>query len=70
MKEVWFVDPATRQLTVYRPGRTPRVFRDHEILETDDLLPGFRYPLARLFETDLWAPISGIVREQDAAEFF
>lgn len=52
VKEVWFVEPTPRRVTVYRPGQSPLVLHENDTLECD-LLPGFRYPLSRLFTTEL-----------------
>lgn len=52
VREVWFVEPVERQLTIHRPGETPRTVGEADTLEGGELLPGFRYPLARLFSFD------------------
>jgi Uma2 family endonuclease len=47
---VWVVSPRERTLTVYRAGAPSRVLTETDDEEDPDLLPGFRYPLRRLFE--------------------
>lgn len=46
---VWVARPAKRTVTIYRPGEVARVLTEDEDLEDRDLLPGFRYPLRRMF---------------------
>jgi Uma2 family endonuclease len=48
-REVWFVEPAERRLTIHGAGQTPRVLGEADTLEGGSLLPGFRYALSRLF---------------------
>lgn len=47
---VWVVCPSERTLRVYRAGAPVRVLTETDDVEDPDLLPGFRYPLRRLFE--------------------
>jgi Uma2 family endonuclease len=47
---VWIVDPQARQATVYRPGAAGTVLREDGVLEGEDVLLGFRLPLASLFD--------------------
>jgi Uma2 family endonuclease len=47
---VWVVSPNERTLTVYRAGAPARILTETDDVEEPDLLPGFRYPLRRLFE--------------------
>ena len=49
VKVVWFVEPSPRRVTVFRPDRPAQVLREANTLEGGELLPGFRYPLSRLF---------------------
>lgn len=46
---VWVARPDRRTLTIYRAGEPARVLTEDDDLEDRDLLPGFRYPLRRLF---------------------
>jgi len=46
---VWVVHPARRTVTVYRPGAEPETLTEAGQLEGQDLLPGFRCPVADLF---------------------
>src|SRR5206468_4041268 len=49
---VWFVNPFERRVTVHRPGKRPLVLEEHDSVDGGDVLPGFSYPLARLFAFD------------------
>ena len=46
---VWVVDGESRNVTVYRTGREPRVLEENEMLDGEDVLPGFTYAVAELF---------------------
>ena len=46
---VWLVDPETRTVRVYRTLLEPRVLRGTDELDGEDVLPGFRVPVAELF---------------------
>jgi Uma2 family endonuclease len=47
---VWLVDPQDRTVTIYRPGDEPSLVNARQELSGGDVLPGFRVPVARLFE--------------------
>ncbi|CAN5909078.1 Uma2 family endonuclease [soil metagenome] len=47
---VWEVDPDIRRVTVHRPGHPPEMFNDTQELPGEPYLPGFRVPVARIFE--------------------
>jgi len=47
---VWIVDPYDRTVIVYRPGDRPVLFNDSQTIEGDPELPGFRVPVAELFD--------------------
>jgi Uma2 family endonuclease len=49
---VWFVNPFERRVTVHRRGKRPLVLEGHDSVDGGDVLPGFRYPIARLFAVD------------------
>ena len=49
---VWFVNPFERRVTVHRPWKRPLVLEEHNSVDGGDVLPGFNYPLARLFAFD------------------
>lgn len=53
VREVWFVEPSPRLVTVFRPGQVPQVFTEADRLDGGDVIPGFRYPLSRLFTFDV-----------------
>ncbi len=46
---VWVVDPQTATVAVYRPNAAVCTLRVPEILDGDDVLAGFRLPLAEIF---------------------
>jgi Uma2 family endonuclease len=46
---VWVVDGESRNVTVYRAGREPRVLEENEVLDGEEVLPGFTCAVAELF---------------------
>ena len=46
----WLIDPIRKTVQVYRPGRRPQRLPEDGVLEGDPVLPGYRLPLAELFE--------------------
>lgn len=48
---VWLVDARRRTVTVVRPGVDPVTLGADDALDGADVLPGFRLPLAELFDT-------------------
>ncbi len=46
---VWVVHPARRTVTVYRSDAEPETLSEADHLDGQDLLPGFRCPVADLF---------------------
>jgi Uma2 family endonuclease len=46
---VWVVDAESRNVTVYRTGREPRVLEENEVLDGEEVLPGFTCAVAELF---------------------
>ncbi len=46
---VWVVFPRKRNVAVYRPGAPSEILAEGDVLDGDGVVPGFRYPLARLF---------------------
>lgn len=48
-KQVWIVDPKHRTVTIYRSETNTTTFSGSDYLESQDLLPGFRLPLDRIF---------------------
>jgi Uma2 family endonuclease len=50
VKQVWIVSPASRQVHVYDSPTQPRILSVNQELEGGALLPGFRMPLASLFQ--------------------
>jgi Uma2 family endonuclease len=49
---VWFVNPFERRITVHQPGKRPVMLDERDCVDGSDVLPGFNYPLARLFAID------------------
>jgi Uma2 family endonuclease len=52
VKQVWRVEPSTRRVTIHSSNTSLRIFGEFDTLDGGDLLPDFRYPLARLFALD------------------
>jgi Uma2 family endonuclease len=46
---VWLIDPASRNVTVFRPKRQPIVLEADQELTGEDVLPGLTVPVADLF---------------------
>lgn len=49
---VWVVEPKSRTVTVYRPDGTANVLQAAGTLDGEDVLPGFRFPLTRLWGSE------------------
>jgi Uma2 family endonuclease len=47
---VWIVDPYDRTVRVYRPDARPQLFNEDQELTGESHLPGFRVPVARMFQ--------------------
>jgi Uma2 family endonuclease len=47
---LWVIDPILRTVQVYRPDAKPTLFNDSQELSAEPHLPGFRIPVAKLFE--------------------
>jgi len=50
-KQVWIVDPKHSTVTIYRSPFDTITFSGSDHLEADDILPGFRISLNRIFST-------------------
>lgn len=48
-REVWIVDPKTQTITLHRAEGSITQLASADVLESPQLLPGFRKPLAELF---------------------
>ena len=48
-QEVWVLNPEDVTVTRYRPGQTPLVLGEDDILDGEELLPGFSIPVWQLF---------------------
>ncbi|MBM3739093.1 MAG: Uma2 family endonuclease [Acidobacteria bacterium] len=51
----WLVDSMLRQVTIYRPGRTPELLLDPDVVRGEGPVEGFALNLKRLWETQQWA---------------
>lgn len=49
VSSVWLVDPDERSVTVHTSQQVPRVFAATDVLDGEDLLPGFQVHVAKLF---------------------
>ncbi len=47
---VWIIDPHRRTVTVYQPDREPVLYTMRDEISGEPHLPGFRVPVARIFE--------------------
>ena len=47
---VLVVDPRRRTVRVYRPGTPPRTLAEHDVLSSEDVVPGWTLPVRALFE--------------------
>lgn len=46
---VWIVSPKLRTVTVFRSRTDIKVLTENDTLDGEDVVPGFQYPVARLF---------------------
>jgi Uma2 family endonuclease len=46
---VWAIEPQTRTAMVYMPDGSARLLRDEDVLDGEDVVPGFGLPLSELF---------------------
>lgn len=46
---VWVIDPSTSTVTVQQPGQEARILRPGDVLDGDDVLPGFSLPVDGIF---------------------
>jgi Uma2 family endonuclease len=46
---VWLVEPTRRTVTVYRPEQPPRILHVGDVLDGEDVIPGFQMPVAEIF---------------------
>lgn len=53
VQQVWIVSPEIRTVTIFRSMEQAQIFAKDSVLESPDLLPGFRCPLAELFPAAL-----------------
>ena len=62
-KQVWVVEPKHRTVTVYRSESDTTTFSGSDYLQAQDLLPGFRISLDRIF-----GPTPGTVKESTSSQ--
>jgi Uma2 family endonuclease len=48
---VWVVNPRARTVTVHRSGRDPRVLRSNDVLDGEEVCPGFSVRVGEIFES-------------------
>lgn len=48
---IWMVYPKRRTVTVHRPGHEALTLTENEMLDGQDVVPGFQYNIAKLFTT-------------------
>ncbi|MCE2501004.1 MAG: Uma2 family endonuclease [Dehalococcoidia bacterium] len=48
-REVWVLNPEDSTVTRYRPGRTPVILGEDDVLDGEELLPGFSVSVWQLF---------------------
>lgn len=46
---VWYIDPASRTVTIYHDEHDAVALHEHEMLTGDEVLPGFELPVRQLF---------------------
>jgi len=46
---VWVAYPPRREVVVHRPGQAPRTLGAGDVLDGEEILPGFQLPLTRVF---------------------
>ena len=49
-QSVWIVDPARHTVSIHRPSTAAKTFHVGEIVTDEPTLPGFRLPIAEIFE--------------------
>ena len=48
---IWVIDARRRRVTIYRPGMAPEVLDDPELLDGEDVMPGFVFEVrGRIFD--------------------
>ncbi len=46
---IWIVTPKQRTVTVHRPGQEAQTLAESDVLDGQDVVPGFQYSIAKLF---------------------
>lgn len=47
---VWVIDPGSEQIAVYRSLLAPRILRPEDLLDGEDVVPGFQVSVREIFE--------------------
>ena len=51
VRVVWVADPIARTVTAYRLNQPPQMFQATDILTVEDIIPGFKLPVAEVFNS-------------------
>jgi Uma2 family endonuclease len=49
---IWIVNPEKRTVTIHRPSGTVTKLNDQDVVDGEDVLPGFRCPVHEFFPDD------------------
>jgi Uma2 family endonuclease len=49
VRVVWVPNPAKKTVTIYRPGTSPQVLTERDVLTVEDVIPGFKMAVAEAF---------------------
>jgi Uma2 family endonuclease len=63
---VWVASPRGREVTVYRAGRRPVVLTTDDEIDGEEVIPGFRCPVASFFPAPLPVMLAQAVDEDPA----
>jgi Uma2 family endonuclease len=50
VRVVWVAEPASRTVTVHRPGQEPQILGEDDTLTVEDIIPGFRMAVRDMFQ--------------------
>jgi Uma2 family endonuclease len=51
---VWVIDSKRRKVVRYRPGEEPVTLHENDVLDGEDVVPGFRCPVAEVLAPSDW----------------
>jgi Uma2 family endonuclease len=46
---VWVINPETREVEIYKPGHKVKILTENDVLDGDDVLPGFTLAVKDVF---------------------